>query len=331
MTSLVAAHALTWIDFASREVILTAGAIDSPKLLMLSGIGDKVDLQQHGIDVVHHLPGVGENLQDHPFIVLSFEHKDPTKDGRVALMNDPAAMAAAQVQFSKDGTGPLTSVYSALVMGWFKDDSVFSTNEFQKLPFEAQAHFKKPTVPLYELASGLPNFLPGADPAKSYITFAIFASYPQSSGTVKLQSANPADDPICDPACFSNPFDIKAIIAGVRAVFDLVETPSMAKDIQCQFLGPPSRSDQDIITWTQATCITSYHMSCTVKMGTEEDNMACVDSSFRLKGLQGLRVADMSVTPFLPACHTVAPAYIIGDTAADKIIAEYGLAKSQVI
>lgn len=292
---------------------------------MLSGIGDESELAVHGIQSCHHLPGVGKNLQDHPFTLLSWQHKDPTKDGRVAVLNDPTALEQAQGQFTKDGSGPLSMIYSSLTMGWFKDDALFDSDEFKQLPPDVQKHLKQPTVPLFEMAGGMPHVLPGVDPSQSYITGAAFTSCPQSRGSVRLKSSDPNDAPLADPALFSNPFDKLVFITALRNLMEMMESPGLAKDILHQHLGPASKSDEDIWAWAEATCGTAWHMSCTVKMGLADDDMSCVDTSFRLKGLKGLRCADMSVTPFLPSPHPVAMAYMIGETAAEKMIEEYKL------
>jgi choline dehydrogenase-like flavoprotein len=137
---------------ATKDVILSGGAINSPQLLMLSGIGPADQLKNHGISVVHDLPFVGKNLQDHCFSTATLLQKEGTND-RMAYETDDSVKAAAKEQFEKDRTGPLSQLYCGNPMGWFKNENVFKSPEFAALPKNTQELLLKPTVPIFEIAT----------------------------------------------------------------------------------------------------------------------------------------------------------------------------------
>ncbi|GAB7340541.1 hypothetical protein MBLNU457_6956t1 [Dothideomycetes sp. NU457] len=308
--------------FASKEVILSAGAIDTPKLLKLSGIGDSSELQKHNIELVLHSPAVGQNLQDHAMLNLLWVQNNHYDDR--SLFNDEAYLKAATDQFAEKGTGPLASLNASQNMGFFKLPDLQSSAVFQALTKDEQAHLQRPTVPHYELLVGGPNPNPAMARDIPYLSAMVFMCHAKSRGTVKLASANINDPALCDPELLTDPYDKKVIIDAVRIAMQLVKTPSIANTIKEMTFGPASESDEDIWAFIRDTVMTSWHMSCTCAMGKEGDEKAVVDSNFRVFGLESLRVVDMSVTPFLPAAHTQACAYLIGATAAEKMIEEYG-------
>lgn len=316
---------LTFLDFASKEVVICTGALDTPKLLKLSGIGPKAELAKHNIECTHDVAGVGENLQDHWFIPLNVQLK-PGGDDRPSVLNDPKALEAAKAQFQKDGTGPISVLFSAINMGWWRPSTELQqTEEFKSLSEDVKKHIKYRTVPTFEITSHSPPLTPLADPAQSYLTFLILGMTPQSRGTVTLASSDPKDAPICDPNLFSNPFDRQNLYEATRTAWSIMTSPSLAKDTVSTLMAPKSMRDEDIMEYARETTATTWHMSCTAKMGKPEDEMTVVDTHFRVKGLVGLRVADMSVTPFLPNCHTMAVAYQIGEMCAERLVAEYDL------
>ncbi|QDS72994.1 hypothetical protein FKW77_008946 [Venturia effusa] len=308
---------------AAKEVIVSAGALDTPKLLLLSGIGPKEELARHNIQTVAHLP-VGQGLQDHVHVTMSMQLTDGAND-RVQWTS-PAAMHTSREQFAKDGTGNLTILNSALVMGFFHgDDKLYMSDEFKQLSPSAQRYVQDPNIPSWEMATACPPLSPSADPNTSYLTVAAFAMTPQSRGSVTLRSADPADPPVSDPKLLSHPYDRRNMIEAVRKAYNFIISPEMAKDSVKPLVAPLSDSDEDIWKYIQEYAVSTWHMSCTARMGRSDDDTAVVTTDFRVKGLQGLRVADVSVTPFLPNCHTQSTAYLIGETASERLIAEYGL------
>lgn len=212
------------------------------------------------------------------------------------------------------------------MIGFFKPEpSSYDTEEFKNLPKETQEHIKLPTVPTSELAWGAANLNPFADPTKSYLTINTILLSSQSKGTVSLRGSDPEDPPVIDPQYLKNSFDRKIFIEAIRQSYRLLTHPIIAADTLAPFNVPSGQSDEEIWAYIQAVAGTTWHLSCTVKMGNAEDLEACVTTDFRVKGVGGLRVADMSVTPFIPKAHTQSVAYFIGETAAEKLIGEYRL------
>ena len=211
-------------------------------------------------------------------------------------------------------------------MGWLRPSSALSQSpEYKTLPPDEISHLNHPTVPTWEICSHSPPLHPDALPDKSYLSVIVIGMLPQSHGTVTLASADPKDPPVCDPNIFSHPFDVRNAIEACRIAYDILTSPQLAEATESIFSAPKSMSDEDIMEYARAYTGTTWHMSCTCKMGVEGDESAVVDARFRVRGLEGLRVADISVTPFAPNCHTVAVAYQVGEMAAERLIAEYGL------
>ncbi|KAK4499000.1 hypothetical protein PRZ48_009512 [Zasmidium cellare] len=311
---------------ASKEVIICAGAIDTPKLLMLSGIGNEDELNRHSIAVNQHLPGMGRNLQDHVWVLWGYQRKasaPPTQSYDACHNNEAAADARRQLE--EHGAGPFAVNGQGYVLGFLKDEATLKSNDFRALPSAVQAHLNEPTVPTYETAWGLMHPMPGMDPAKSYLAMGVLLQNTQSVGTVRLASSNPKDTPICDPALLTHPFDRTAFINAIKAAATVPGSPVVSGDVDFPLNAPTFDSDEEVWSFIQQNAGATWHMSCTVKMGKADDESACVDTDFRLRGIKNLRVADMSVTPFLPSAHPVSTAYLVGETAAERLVAEYDL------
>jgi choline dehydrogenase-like flavoprotein len=309
---------------AAKDVILSAGALDSPKLLMLSGVGPKAELDKHGISVLQDLP-VGIGLQDHLYLPVILETKAGANQRAASLTSD--AIEDARIQFNLDGSGPLSIMNNSAIVGFAKgSEAVYESQAFRDLPEQVQEYMKKPTVPTYEVAGVVPTIpLPGYDPMKTYNSVFIFGMVPQSRGTVTLKSTDPKDPPISDPKFFSHPFDQVALVDGLRRVYKWLHHPTMTAEIVSNFAVPKSDRDEDLVDHIKNYGASTWHMSCTAMMGKPDDASAVVTTDFKVKGLESLRVADLSVTPFLPNAHTVSIGYLIGETAAERIIQEYGL------
>ena len=309
---------------ATKEVILSAGALDSPKLLMLSGIGPRDELSKHGIHALADLP-VGVGLQDHLHVPMIVQVKDGSNQR--AIFSDPQAVEKARAQLDQDGTGPLSILYNSAVIGFAKGgESVYESAAFKALPQETQRYIKKPTVPTYEFAGLVPSYpLPGFDPSRTYTAVMAFGMCPQSRGTVTLKSADPNDPPVSDPKFFSHPFDRVTLVDGLRKVYKWLRDPIMSPEVISDLAVPASDSDDDLADYITKYGFSTWHMSCTAMMGKVEDPSAVVTTDFKVKGFEGLRVADLSVTPFLPNAHTVSIGYFIGESAAERICQEYQL------
>jgi choline dehydrogenase-like flavoprotein len=243
---------------ASNEIIISAGALDTPKLLLLSGIGPKSELSNHNIECVHNLPGVGKNLQDHWWIPLTVQLK-PGTDDRPTVLNDPVAMEAAKTEFKLKGTGPLAKLYGSLTMGWWRPSKELeASEEFKNLPADVVEHLSHTTVPTWELVTHTPPLSPLADPSQSYLTLLVVGQIPQSRGTVTLSSSNPQDAPISDPNLFSNDFDRRNLIEATRTAWGILTRPSLAKDTVEVFSAPKSLSDEDIWSYARETAATTW-------------------------------------------------------------------------
>lgn len=307
---------------------------------MLSGIGDASELEEHGIELLHHLPQVGKCLQDH--LSVPFAWKLRSGDvGWAQHFSNPDAVKEAQIQSREHGTGPLSVFFQGLIMGFFKADEIFNTSEFESLDEEVKEHLRKETVPIWELScreyfrgdfwhfiltkTDIPPCTTNAlaSPENDYLTAFVFLHNAQSRGEVTLSSASAASPPRIDPQFLSHPFDRTCAVAATKRALAFVRHPSMAKYIDSAVDVPTSDNDDDVLEYWSKYAASTWHPACTVRMGRDEDEKACVDSGFKLRGLQSLRVVDLSVLPFLLNCHPVSVAYLVGEIAAEKIGAEH--------
>ncbi|KAH8817270.1 glucose-methanol-choline oxidoreductase [Xylogone sp. PMI_703] len=314
--------------YASREIILCAGAIDTPKLLLLSGVGPEEDLKKHGIPLVHNLPGVGKNLQDHPNTPYSVEVRPDFTD-RHLFYGNGEALKDAEDQWNSDHTGPFTSVACSGPLGFAKLDKIFQTPQFQDLDTSVKEYLRLPTIPTFEWITQSPNL----DPERSLQTptlagFVVLLNA-LSRGTVTIQSADPNDPPVCDLGFLSNPFDAFVFSQALREFIQFLESPLMKKHIvSMKSFGTVLSSDltdEEILTYIKTELRSTSHMSGTTKMGKPDDSSAVVDSHGRILGLHGIRVADMSIAPILPSAHSQAAAYLIGQSIVERLTEEYKL------
>ncbi|KAJ2968224.1 hypothetical protein NQ176_g9286 [Zarea fungicola] len=306
---------------AAKEIIICAGAIDSPRLLQLSGIGPQKDLEALGIPVVKDLQHVGRNLSDHYASFLSFATTREYSNHADVERNFTQAAA----QYAKDKTGPLKTYQTAIPCGYLQDTIGFESPEFKSLPSQTRELLVKETVPSYEIISGPivpPDYICPED--QSYCTLFIVPTRPQSTGSVKLGSADPNEAPLIDPKYLSSPYDIVVLRNAIREGLSLWKTKTLQPFYVNDILVPPSDSSEDIDSYIKTVGGTLWHPSCTVRMG-KSDQDSCVDKNFKVHGLEGLRVADASVFPFLPSGHTQVPAYLVGQVAFEKLQSEYKL------
>lgn len=293
---------------------------------MHSGIGPSTELSKFNIPIIQDLPAIGQGLRDHFFVPLILSRNPDTND-RNTFFQDHTAMTAAMKQWETDGSGPWSRYGCQLGIGWFKSEAVTSSPEFTSLPGQVQDLLTRETIPHYEIITHFPVHFIYPDLFKdySYICLTVFLMNEQSTGSVTLTSSNPRDPLSFNPNFLSHPFDRQACIKIYRHLLDLTKHPSFAKDTISTIMGPPSESDEDILSFWKENLSSSWHMTGTVKMGLAGDPDAAVDSAFRVFGVQGLRVADMSVVPVLTNNHTQATAYVTGATCAEVLIREYGL------
>ncbi|MCJ1267643.1 hypothetical protein MMC22_007529 [Lobaria immixta] len=214
-------------------------------------------------------------------------------------------------------------------MAFLKSEHVINSAEFQELPIPVQEHLQRETVPHYEFTSHTPplwvNEHEELKPTDTYLSILAFGQNPQSTGSVRLKSADLRDGLLIDPQFLSHAFDRRSAIEAVRHTLDLIESPSLSKSTIRLIGAPRSRSDEDILDYVRSTLYSSWHMCGTVKMGKPGEETTCVDKNFRVVGIDALLVVDMSIAPIMTNNHTQSVAYLIGETAAEKLIQEYGM------
>jgi choline dehydrogenase-like flavoprotein len=285
---------------ANREVILSAGSLDTVRILMHSGIGPKDQLEKYGIPVRLANPHVGQHLKDHHHITLSYARAEHTTD-RPSYYKNKEIQAAARAQWELDQTGPLAEIATSLGIGFLKSDKALQSSEFQALPEHTRKHLKDPTVPQWEFILNGPSAEYFIDPenAPAMTTVFGFLLSEQSSGTVTLQSSDPKTPLLFDPKFLSHPFDRRLAIDLTRELLSKINHTAYAKDTLATVTAPKSESDEDILDFWKQTTGSTWHMTGTARMGkTAED--AVVDNNFKVFGAESLRVADMSIYPILP-------------------------------
>lgn len=288
------------------NVILSAGAINSPQLLLLSGIGAKEQLAPHGIQQIHDLPGVGQNLQDHPdaLVVQHSKRHDTLSLGPSYLFTK--GIKGLYDYFSKR-QGPLTSNV-AEAGGFIKSQAS------EEIP-DLQLHLSGCLLDQHGL--NLPFSFGWGYSAHVCIL------RPKSRGFVGLKDANPATPAIIDPNMLADPDDMERLLRGVKIVRDAMQRPALsswrADEI---FPGDKAQSDDDLREFIRNKAETIYHPVGTCKMG--KDDMAVVDSNLKVHGLDGLYVIDASIMPTLIGGNTNAPTVMIAEKAAEGILAAKG-------
>jgi choline dehydrogenase-like flavoprotein len=317
----------------SKEIIISAGTLATPKILMHSGIGAKDQLEKFGIPILYENSSVGENLVDHFHCMPTWEIRaSPDTAVREAWYRaSPEEKAAALEQWHKDGTGPMTEICTNAPMGMFKSPAVLASKEFADLPEDRKQHLLAPTIPSYEIIPSGPTIEQLVDPlnAPSLLSVFIFALNQQSRGSVTLQSEDPSVPLLFDPKFLSHPYDRRVIIEATREVLKVAASPAFAARVvgPSSMIGlPKSDSEEDILSYWRQTVVSTWHMTGTCKIGkSEKEDAAVVDPKMRVFGVEKLRVADMSIVPFIPNNHTQTTAYLVGVMVGDKLVDEYGL------
>lgn len=292
---------------ARREVILCAGAFGSPQLLMLSGIGPAAQLQQHGIPVLHHLPGVGQNLHDHVTAVLIYrtQRQDATFGWSLAGFG---AMVKGIFEWRKQRTGLLTSNVA-----------------------ESQAFvFADPAAPSPDIQLALCTGIVDDHTRKNHLghgyTLHVTLLRPKSRGRVTLQSARAQDAPLINPQFLSEALDLATLVKGTQIGYNIMQAAAF-DSWRGPMLYPVDPHDPtQIERYVRDHSDTEYHPCGTCKMGPDIDPDAVVDASLRVHGVEQLRVVDASIMPQLTSGNTNAPTVMIAEKAADMI--RFGVANS---
>ena len=287
---------------AKAEIILAAGAIGSPQLLMLSGVGAGGELAPHGIDVLNDLPGVGKNLQDHLQARPVFKCTTSTINTEIRSIFQRLAIAA---EYALTGSGPMTMAAS-LGTAFLKTNQRLETPDiqFHIQPFSAD----KPSD--------------GSHPFSAF-TASVLQLRPESTGHLELRSANPSDHPAIHPSYLATTTDCDTIVAGIKVARTVCATePVKSLIIDEHSPGPSVGADDNeaILNWARNTATTIYHPTGTCKMGS--DKMAVVNDRLQVYGIEGLRVADASIMPTITSGNTNAPAIMIGEKASEMVLKE---------
>ena len=282
---------------ATREVILCGGAINSPQLLLCSGVGPAQQLADLGIPLVHDLPGVGRNLVDHVEIPVAWHCTQPVS---LAAKDDPQQLA----RYRRERRGLLSS-------------SNAEAGAFVRLDAQAEA----PELQLH-FAPGWPACEDMEQPEGHGFTIHPALVAPQSVGQLRLQAADPFTPPLIDPACLQDERDLPVLLAGLRLARRIAAMPAFDDWRGAEFLpGPARQSEDELVNFIRNQASTVYHPVGTCRMG--QDALAVVDERLRLRGMERLRVADASIMPAIINANTNAACIMIGEKAAALILADH--------
>ena len=285
---------------ARREVLLAGGAINSPQLLQLSGIGPGALLRQHGIDVVHDLPGVGENLQDHCGGRIIYRCT-----ANVWTMNEVYHNWLRRIHH---GVQYVLSMKGALMTGAGPMGLFVRTRPELASP-DVQYQFLAGSS---EKTGEEMHRFPGC-------TLVAIPCRPESRGWLRIASPDPAQPPAIQPNYLATQADKDTMVAGLKVSRRVFATPAMQQYVTGEYLpGPQATTDEDLLNHVRATAGTTFHQTSTCMMGPGP--MAVVDASLRVKGMERLRVIDASIMPTVVSGNTNATAIMIGEKGADMVL-----------
>jgi len=288
---------------ARREVILSAGALQSPQLLQLSGIGPPALLQGFGIPVVHGLAGVGENLQDHLQARVIFRCTKPitTND----ILSSPWRKLAMGLEFAVARRGPMA-------VG-INQGGIFARTDSALTRPDVQFHVA--TLSSDMAGSKVHEF--------SGFTMSVCQLQPESRGHVRLKSPDPLAAPAMQPNYLSTEKDRATLVAGIRLARALAATRALSPYVAGEYRpGPEATSGDALLEFAKNTAGTIFHPSGTCKMGPASDPLAVVDHDLAVHGLAGIRVVDCSIMPTLVSGNTNAPVVMIAEKIAERILSE---------
>jgi choline dehydrogenase len=278
---------------AEREVLLCAGAVSSPLLLMRSGIGAPDHLSEHGIALVAPSPDVGENLQDHLMCALVVSCPDP-----ITLVDAEKPMQLLR--------------YLALRRGMLTSNVAEAAAFIRTRPELDAPDIELPFAPVPYIDHGQIEESPGHGLSTGPVLL-----QPEARGTIRLSSADPAAPPTIDPRYLTAPADVAAMVAGVRQAQALLATRALGAYVGDPIEAPAGDSDDDIVQFLAEQAETLYHPVGTCRMGA--DDASVVDPELRVRGVEALRVVDASIMPTITRGHTHAPSVMIGERGADLV------------
>ncbi len=287
---------------ANREVILSGGSINSPQVLMLSGVGEAAQLQEHGIEVKHDLNGVGKNMQDHLQARLVYKCNEPTLNDEVRSLFGQAKIA---LKYAMYRAGPMTMAAS-LATGFMK----------------TRADLDTPDVQFHVQPLSAENPGKGADKFSAF-TMSVCQLRPESRGEIRLSSKDGGVYPKIIPNYLSTETDCRTVVAGVNIARTIARHAPLKSKISTEYRPHPDLDIEDYdatLDWARNNTASIYHPTGTCKMGSGPD--AVVDAKLRVHGVKGLRVADCSIMPEIVSGNTNAPAIMIGENCAKMILAD---------
>lgn len=282
---------------ARREIVLSAGAIGSPQILMYSGIGPGDELKQQGVTPLIEAPDVGKNLQDHLQARLVFKCNEPTLNDEVRSLFDQARIGLRYLLFR---TGPMTMAAS-LATGFLRthDDVATPDIQFHIQPWSADSPGE------------------GVHPFSAF-TASVCQLRPESRGEIRIFGPDPLAYPTIHPNYLSTLTDQRTIVNGIKIALRISEQQPLKSKISERFRpGPEIQTDEALLDWARNWSTTIYHPAGTCRMGADERSV--VDSRLRVRGINGLRIADCSIMPTIVSGNTNAPAIMIGEKVSDMI------------
>ncbi len=281
-----------------REVILSAGAANTPKLLQLSGVGPSALLTELGVPVMHELDGVGAHLQDHYMVHLVVRVKEiQTISGRhLGLLREAAKWVL--------GRPSILAISPSLVYAFANSQDLCSSPDIQ-------------------LDFALGNYSNRSLERFPVIKLGFYQLRPRSTGSIRARSADPRHAPIIQPNYLVNELDQRVVIDGIRALRRLLGSRELQRYYYTEELpGPSVTNDADCLEYARQAGLTAYHLCGSCRMGPDDDPMSVVDDELRVRGLEGLRIADASIMPNIPSANTSAAVFMIAEKASDMILGQ---------
>lgn len=321
---------------ASKEVIISSGAYCSPNVLNRSGIGAKVELEQHGITTLVDLPGVGKNLQDH-LIVFMFYETDKEGLTTDSLVYHGNALEKAYAQWKEEKKGPLT-VFPFGIFAYARMDERLADSKIWNAAPRKEGRDpmgltpKQPQIEFFttECYGGPKQY--DQFPIDNKHAFSMIAELfaPKSRGTVTLRDASPTSVPVVDCNYLSDPLDLEVLAEACTFGNEIITEGSGTKDIvkgswPSDLVHHKYKTREDWKEYVKENATTCYHASGSCAAGKRDNPMAVVDEKLQVYGVKGLRVADCSIMPTVNNGHTQMPAYGIGEKAADLIKERWAL------
>ncbi|KAJ7631424.1 alcohol oxidase [Mycena polygramma] len=301
---------------ATTEIILSAGTIGSPHILLLSGIGERDQLDAHGIKTILELPDVGKNAQDQPFLFGSYSLNASVTDTLDPLTQNQTFSAEALQQWEATRTGPMASV-GLNQIGWYRlpgNASIFNTIADPS---------SGPTTPHFEVMFRAGAF--GTPPAPgNYLSFGIVVLTPTTRGSLRLNSSDPFVQPLIDPGLLNSEFDIFTMREGMKAAQSFLSA-QVFNDYIIEPVGAFANAitDAELDTYAQLFSNSIWHFTSTNQATRVGSAGGVVNPDLTVKGTKGLRIVDASVFPFIPAAHPQGCVYFLAERAADLIKAAY--------